>query len=544
MCTRLWVAGLILGFLLAVSASTPAATTSVCNTSWLNAHAPANTTVDAAGVTTVGTTRYCQIEASMVTNASLHDAVHYELDLPDASVWNHELEFDGNSGLAGKIKVNIDDLRRGWAVTSTDTGHKAPGGSWALNNLPAVQDFAYRAVHNSAVSVKALIHVFYGTPYHSYFDGCSTGGRQGLVEAQLFPGDFDGIAAGDPAIDNSAVDFSWNEQNILAGRSSYLDPAALKLVDQAVINQCGDPGGPAEGLILNPPACAFKASSLQCRAHQSTGCLSAGQVASFNAIFEGLHDTSGKALYAGYSVSDVGYFNSARVPLEDSWAGSITGCSNAALTGTACPLPSFSPTASAPWSQTNPRIPPPIQWSIQNGFLRDFVFNDANFNSRTLNLSDQKLLDRITGVAKRWGGDGMNPDLDAFVNLNHKLLMFHGWSDPVLTPYISMKYFNSVAARLGGTTTDNMRLFMIPGGEHCVGGPGPNVFDALTPLVNWVENGAPPDAIVARHYVNNNRSNPVDRTMPLCKYPELPTYIGPPGGANNAYNIAANWVCQ
>jgi feruloyl esterase len=303
-CNRSRVAPLILGFLLAGSGSAAAATTSVCNKTWLDAHAPANTTVDAARVTTSGTTQYCQIEASMETDASLHDVVHYELDLPAANVWNQKFKFFGNGEFAGSISVNIADLRAGYAVASTDTGHQATGGSasWALNNLPAVQDFAYRAVHNSTVSAKALINVFYGMPYHSYFVGCSTGGRQGLVEAQLFPGDFDGIVAGDPAIGDPLIDFNWNEQNILAGSSSYLDPAALKLVDQAVIKQCGDPDGPAEGLILNPPACAFKTSSLQCMAARTTGCLSAGQVASFNAIFEGLHDTSGEPLYAGYWV--------------------------------------------------------------------------------------------------------------------------------------------------------------------------------------------------------------------------------------------------
>jgi feruloyl esterase len=172
------------------------------------------------------------------------------------------------------------------------------------------------------------------------------------------------------------------------------------------------------------------------------------------------------------------------------------------------------------------------------------VFSDANFNSRTLNLSDQTLLDTITTVTQRWGGDGMNPDLTDFVALNHKLLMYHGWSDPVLSPYISVKYYNSVAALLGGATTDNVRLFMIPGGQHCGGGPGPNAFDVFDPLVNWVENGTPPDAMVAKHYVTSNPAKQVVRSMPLCKYPELPTYIGSAGGANNAYNIAANWVCQ
>jgi feruloyl esterase len=122
--------------------------------------------------------------------------------------------------------------------------------------------------------------------------------------------------------------------------------------------------------------------------------------------------------------------------------------------------------------------------------------------------------------------------------------MSHGWSDPALTPYVSVNYYKSVAAVLVTATTNNVRLFMVPGMEHCGGGPGPNKFNTTSPLVTWVEKGTPPDAIIASHRINNNPANPIDRTMPLCKYPELPTYVGPPGGANNAYNVAANWVCR
>jgi len=479
----------------------------------------------------------------MVTDASLSDVVHYELDLPGPSSWNHRLEFDGNGGFAGSIRANRSAVQSGSAVASTDTGHQASSGSasWALNNLPAVEDFAYRAVHNSTVSAKALINGYYAMPYHSYFTGCSTGGRQGLVEAQLYPQDFDGIVAGDPAIGETRLGSAWNEQSILAGRSSYLDPTALALVDQALVDQCGDPGGPAEGLILNPPACSFRSSSMQCTS-ASTGCLSAGQVASFDKIFNGIHDTYGHLLYPGYSVSDVGYFNPAGQPPDVSWAAWITGCSNAALTGTACPLPSFVPTNPEPWSQS--RIPPPMQWSYMDQGLKYIVYNNPNFNSRTLNLSDQTVLDQASASAERWGGDGTNPHLTQFVNLNHKLLMYHGWSDPALTPYVSVRYYNQVAALLGTATTNNIRLFMVPGMEHCGGGPGPNVFSKLNPLVKWVEQGIPPDALMASHYIDNNRSNPIDRTMPLCKYPELATYIGPAGGPNNAYNIGANWECR
>jgi feruloyl esterase len=534
---------LAVALVLAIHVSARAATTPACTRSWLSANAPANTTINSATLATMGTTQYCQVEASMLTDASLNDVVHYELDLPGPSAWNHRLEFDGNAGFAGSIHANRGAVQAGWAVASTDTGHQAPStsASWALNNLPAVQDFAYRALHNSTLSAQALIDQYYGMPYHSYFLGCSLGGRQGLVEAQLYPQDFDGIVAGDPAIGEIALGAAWNEQSILAGQSSYLDPAALALVDQAVKNECGDPAGPAEGLILNPPACGFRVSSLQCRSG-NTGCLSTGQVTSFDAIFSGIHDTSGNSLYPGYSVSDVGYLNSAGQHPEASWADWITGCSKAALTGTTCPLPSFVPTAAEPWSQTN--ISPPMLWIFMDQGLKYIVYNNPNFNSRTLNLSDQTVLDQVTTSAKRWGGDGTNPHLVQFVGLNHKLLMYHGWSDPALTPYISVRYYKQVAGLLGTATTNNVRLFMVPGMEHCAGGPGPNVFDTRSALVNWVEREAAPDGIVAKHYTNNNRSNPIDRTIPLCKYPELPTYIGPPGGANNAYNVAANWACK
>src|SRR6516225_2599832 len=187
-----------LALVLAIPVSGRTANSPACTVSWFDANAPAGTTINSATLATSGRTQYCQVEASMVTDASLSDVVHYELDLPGPSSWNHRLEFDGNGGFAGSIRANRSAVQSGSAVASTDTGHQASSGSasWALNNLPAVEDFAYRAVHNSTVSAKALINGYYAMPYHSYFTGCSTGGRQGLVEAQLYPQDFDGIVAG------------------------------------------------------------------------------------------------------------------------------------------------------------------------------------------------------------------------------------------------------------------------------------------------------------------------------------------------------------
>ena len=173
-----------------------------------------------------------------------------------------------------------------------------------------------------------------------------------------------------------------------------------------------------------------------------------------------------------------------------------------------------------------------------DGFLKYFVYNDAGYDSRTFSFADQTAIDRVQGTSARWGGDGMNANITSFTNKGHTLLMYHGWSDPALTPFVSVNYYSSVQAVLGSATSNNVRLFMVPGMHHCQGGPGPNVFDALTPLTQWVENGVAPHGIVATHYVNNDPSMPADRTMPLCSYPELARYNGGP------VHESSSWSCR
>ena len=180
----------------------------------------------------------------------------------------------------------------------------------------------------------------------------------------------------------------------------------------------------------------------------------------------------------------------------------------------------------------------PNQWAFQDQYLKYFVFANANYNSRTFDLDDQTLIDQVVAETQLGGADGLNPNLQTFVGGGGKLLMYHGWSDPALSPYISVNYYNSVAAVLGSATTNEVRLFMVPGMHHCaLSGPGPNTFDTLTPITQWVESGLAPNSMIATHYIDNDPTQAADRTMPLCAYPTLAHYNG------GAIDQASSWSC-
>jgi len=184
--------------------------------------------------------------------------------------------------------------------------------------------------------------------------------------------------------------------------------------------------------------------------------------------------------------------------------------------------------------------PPPVWWDRQDSFMKYFVWSDANYDSRAFSFSDQASINKVSKETSKWGADAMNANLKPFVNKDHKLLIYHGWSDPSFSPLVSVNYYNSVQAKLGPTTSDSVRLFMVPGMHHCQGkGPGPNTFDELTPVQTWVETGVAPDGIIASHYANDDQSQPVDRTMPLCSYPEQAVYDGV-----DQVDNASSWSCQ
>jgi tannase/feruloyl esterase len=535
------------GLLLAAALSLPrpaSAVTVACNVGAISAVAPAGTTiVTAIAIAAVpgppAIAAFCDITGFVTTTSPGPNNVNFELALPKPPAYNGRFLFLGNGGFAGSIQEPpVQGVQFGFATVATDTGHqsalpdgfKSLDGSWGLGNLAKQTDFAFRGVHVTAITAQSLTNSFYGTTVlHRYFDGCSTGGRQAMVEAQKFPTDFDGILAGDPAIGDSIAGFNWNDQALFKTVHSWIPPEKMALLNAAVVESCDTADGVDDGLIQDPRKCSFNPASLKCPTSDPSPdadplCLSADQVAAVKAIYNGPITSKGVHLYPGFTKSDPGG--------DDGWPLWITGVN----TPTIPP-----PIDGEPWG-----APPgslavaPLQFSFQDQFMKYFVFNSATFDSLSFDINNATDLSTLDTVVTRDGANGLNANLKPFKMVGGKLLMYHGWSDPAVTPKETVKYYNQVIAKFGGDlhkVRKFARLFMVPGMHHCGGGPGPNVFDAVTPLVIWVETGAAPDSIIAAHFFNNDTSTFIDRTMPLCAWPETAHFLG-----GNKFE-ASSWKC-
>ena len=430
-------------------------------------------------------------------------AVNFEVWMPapsaeasgaKASGWNGKFQGVGGGGFAGVISYGamITALNRGYATASTDPGHNPPGGSWAMGRPELIVDFAYRAIHEMTVKSKLIVEAFYGNaPSRSYFVGCSTGGRQGLMEAQRFPADYDGIVAGAPAN-------YWT--HLMAGT---LSPAAVAIKDEATrlsipklqalnrgaLAACDAADGVTDGLINNPPACKFDPGTLLCQGAETDACLTAPQVSAARQIYaDATNPRTREKIFPGMPPG-----------------GEVT------------------------WSALVGKQPFPIPVD----FYRYFVFSNADWDWRTFDfdkdvaLADEKFAKILNAV---------DPDLGAFKKRGGKLIMYHGWNDQLIQPQNSIDYFTSVQKKMGtGDTDDFARLFMAPGMTHCAGGAGPSSFDAVTALEQWVEKGVKPAQLVASHM----SGGVVDRTRPLCPYPQVASYVG-----TGSIDEAANFVCK
>jgi feruloyl esterase len=524
----------IIALAIAVFAGNSRATTPpACSVTYFQSVAPANVTITSASMTTTAPI-FCDIRGTIATTTDNEtNSVLFALGLPE--LWNGRFVFIGNGGFAGSLQGVLGGeyaaaIGAGFAAAATDTGHESPygpalgslDGSFGLingqagdPNLPAIEDFAYRAVHLSAVTAETLTTSYYQSSMFSYFDGCSTGGRQALVEAQKFPMDFNGIIAGDPAIGNPIAGFNWNDQALLQSPDGYLDPTAIATLDAAVTQQCDGSDGLIDGMIEDPRLCHFDPKSIECKKGATTGCLTAAQVKTVKAILHGAQGVGGQ-LYPGYTPSNPGG--------ADGWTAWITGTTT----------PTFD--SANPWGTVPTSfLTAPYQFSFQDQFMKYFAFQDPNYDSLSFDfhkIGDIRTLDKIV---REYGSDGENPDLRPFFKAGGKLLMYHGWADPALTPFVSVDYYEAARKALHGDFNKlrkNARLFMVPGMHHCTGGPGPYDFDPLTPLIEWVEGDQAPKSIIGE--------NPgTGRTFPLCAYPQIAVYTG-----SGSVDDAKNWVCR
>jgi Tannase and feruloyl esterase len=431
---------------------------------------------------------FCRV--SLTLRPSDDSEINVELWLP-ADGWNRKFQAVGNGAFTGSINYTAmaAALRRGYAVASTDTGHAGGGARWALGHPEKVIDFGWRAVHEMVVASKRIVAAYYqAPPRFAYWNGCSAGGRQGMKEAQRFPEDFDGVIAGAPGLDwtGRAAQANRVAKVLESNSAARLSETDRQLLHRAVLDACDAIDGLKDGLLESPTRCAFDPAALECRSPQTAGCLTPAQVETARMIYSSAANPKTRRLIPGLARgselgwTDLGWTASARATGLDQFRFLVF------------------------------RDP---DWTLQRfDFERDIV------------LAEDRDADTI---------NALDPDLGPFIRRGRKLIHYHGWSDPQISPLISVQYYARMVSALGIDRVNSAhRLYMAPGMGHCSGGAGPNSFDMLGALEQWVESGKAPDTIIASHAA----AAVVDRTRPLCPYPQVAVYSGS-GSPDDAKNF-------
>ena len=445
-------------------------------------------------------------------------SVRFEVRLPTGS-WTQRFVQTGCGGLCGMVNVRLDHddgcmpSRNGeLAVASTDMGHSGGAdGAFGANDYRLRIDFAYRGVHVTTLAGKALISRYYGQgPKYSYFSGCSDGGREALLEAQRYPEDFDGIAAGAPAMNFTTQNtfyHGWNARvNTGTDGKPILTADKLAILHKAALDACDAADGLEDGLISNPGLCHVDPSAVECKpGAEASGCLTSNQARVAKEIYAGAHDPLGDKLVIGGPMPGS----------ELAWAGVLLPNSGqdrymsvGISTGTLKHLA---------YAQNPP----------ESFTLADFKFDRASFDATT----------KLHSLY-----DATDPDLTPFARNGGKLILWHGWADPHISPLNTIAYYGAMQRSMGASAVSKFsRLYLFPGGYHCGGGEGPFDFDVLTPLMAWVERDAAPGALIAAH--SPGRGGPMaaptarpDRTRPVFPYPSTAKYIGT-GGIDDAANF-------
>jgi TonB family protein len=430
--------------------------------------------------------------------------------------WNGKYRGQGNGGFAGQIiyPSMAVAVAAGYATASTDTGHAGTGidASWALGHPDKIVDFGWRAIHEMTVKAKAIIQAFYGEPAkRSYFSACSNGGRQGLMEAQRFPADYDGIIAGAPANYWTKVfaTFIWDIQAMQSDPASYITAQKIPAIGQAVAAACDANDGVKDGVLNDPRTCHFDPKVLLCKAGDADTCLTAPQVAALKKIYDGPVDSKGKQMFPGFLPGG-----------EEGPGGWLT------------------------WIGQSPGKD--LQTVFASGFYKNMISTKDPVDVKTVNVETAvKLADDQQGQTF----NAVDPNLKPFMARGGKLIVYHGWSDAALPPLGAINYYNSVEATLGASTAASfMRLYMVPGMQHCQGGPGADSFGQFAPagdaqhdlyqaLEQWVEKGTAPDKLIATKYLNDDRAKGVKLTRPLCAFPQSLKYKGA-GDTDDAASFA------
>ena len=458
---------------------------------------------------------YCRV--SGVIGPAADSNIRFEVWMP-SSGWNGKFEGAGNGGFAGSI--NYSDMgsaiSRGYATASTDTGHQAgvTDAAWAVGHPEKVADFGYRAIHETAEKAKAVIGAFYGQgPRHSYFASCSNGGRQALMEAQRFPADYDGIIAGAPANywTHLLAAAAFDIQATLADPDSYIPARKLPAIQAAALAACDALDGVTDGDIENPAQCHFEPATLLCRGPESDSCLTATQMAALTKVYTGPRNSKGEQVFPGYSPGGEAE--------PGGWAAWITGAA--------------------------PQQAAMFLFGTQ--FFRHMVYDTAwDFRTFQVDRDTKAADDRMSSML-----NSTDADLKRFKDRGGKLILYHGWSDAAIPAQSTIDYYQTVVHKMGaGDSASFVRLYMVPGVQHCGGGSGTDSFgagaaegdaqhDMGRALEHWVEDGVAPEKIIATKYkTGSNPASGVVRTRPLCPFPQVARWKG-----SGTTDDAANFVC-
>jgi feruloyl esterase len=449
-----------------------------------------------------GVPAHCEVQAAISPVPGSKIGAVYRLP----ASWNGKVLGLGGGGFAGNVRVEAaaEGLARGYAVIQNDLGHPSPNlldPSFALDadgrrNVEGIVDFGHRATHLATVVGKEVATHAYGrAPERAYWQGCSTGGRQGLAEVQRYPDDYDGVIAGAPVY--TPVTYSnamLRVQMFHARPESNLDPAHVPLIHSAILAACDAQDGVADGILIDPRTCSWDPKELQCAATAAPGpsCLSAAQVETVRRAYAGVPMDGGQRFAA--------------MPLmrggEADWVARMIG---------------------------TPAQPRGVNALLGAPFMAYIAVGDPSFDFMTFDPKQHwQVLDGGIAAAEV---HQQNPNIEPFVRSGGKLLLWHGFNDPGPSPLSTIAYHDAVLAAVPAAR-DNVRLFLAPGVLHCAGGPGPDRFDALTAIENWVERGVAPASMLA-----TKQGAPLSR--PICAFPELPRYRG-----TGDPNDAASFECR
>lgn len=469
------------------------------------------TVVPAGGGELKDLPEYCRI------NGVISPRVEFEVRLP-TKIWNGKFLMQGCGGMCGILNMEAaeDSLIKGYAVVNTDMGHTGTGGlaNFAFNDRQTEIDFAYRSTHVVAVAAKAITEAYYGKrPSRFYFNGCSTGGRQAMVQAQRFPKDFDGVISGAPVLNEIAdgtLHLLWSARaNLDEAGKPIMSSAKLPMMRKAVMAACDKLDGVEDNIMQDPRRCSWKPANIKCTGADGPDCLTAAEVAVAEKIYGGAHDSAGNRLFPG----------GMSVGSEYEWS------------------PAFIGLDAANGERT-------VGLTVARGsMIYQFVqyltfFEDPGPSYNPLSFDYDRDPDRLMLVETLY--NGQNPDLRKFKAAGNKAIMYHGWDDMEIPPGLSVDYYDTVVKTMGGlpSTQDFFRLFMIPAMAHCRRGPGADGFDPVEALENWVEKGQPPASLMTYKLVKDQPYAGIPRvrfplkredytwSRPAFAYPDVAAFTG------------------